>query len=683
MIKCLRVVCVFIIAAFTAAAAIGEAEGARFTLDGVIYETRGDELWVAGFDDEAETIVYRDKLDGQDVHVSWDYVYDAKIGEHVNLNTPKSVKTLVIDEGIVKLDDGFEWDTLETLKLPASLQVLGYGMFASPALKTIEVAEGSRYFSIYDGALVNLQTSELALYPAGRSVDSFTLPSVVKSVNSDIFSYETRIREIIVPEGVTKIESLHWALTESTERISLPASLTDMGMPINNTGSALKRIDVAPANPVYYSVEGVVYTRDGDFLCAYPTAQTKAMVVDDEFMRRIEAFTEVYGGFFYDNPLIEAAAFMTKELTEVPYAMFGACVSLRQVALPLNLKKIGDSSFENCLSLESIALPSGLEIIGSYSFFNCPKLKTVVIPDSVTEIGENAFFRPNERDDRKPDGPTLICKYDSAGFWYAFKNNLPWAEKPGDTPRLINFRALRGYPAAVISGETGSVTKLLEEPRANARSMGAYPNGVTVLVVEEKGEYARVRLHDYQGLEGYIPLDKLTLTDDLTGAIPITEVKNLGNRELPAKLSVYSAMDESSPATVVDLGIFDTLLVEDILGVWLYVHNEDESTRGFVRAQDVTAGVSDTYYSESPWDDYGVGYAIVVNPNSSDRLNLRQRPSVDSPSLGRYFNGTQVMLLGNSGNEWLRVLVDGKEGYMMWEYLRLVVWVNQLALSNG
>ncbi len=66
----------------------------------------------------------------------------------------------------------------------------------------------------------------------------------------------------------------------------------------------------------------------------------------------------------------------------------------------------------------------------------------------------------------------------------------------------------------------------------------------------------------------------------------------------------------------------------------------------------------------------GSKYAYVANPNSGDKLNLRESASKDSHVLGRYGNGTKVTLL-STGSTWCRVSVSGKTGYMMTRYLSL------------
>lgn len=498
MIKQWCALFVLAVLALSNAAMAGETGADSFTLDGVIYEDRGGELWVAGFDDDAETIVYREEVDGKVVNIEWNAIFDINTNQYIHLNNPGAVKTLVIDEGVTVIDKGFMWDTLETIKLPASLNDLAPGMFGYlSALKDIEVAQGNAKYGVFNGALVDIPAGELLLYPSARSVDSYTLPSVVKSVDFPAFNYDLYIREIVVPEGVTRIGSLRDFITAHTERLSLPASLAEWeGRTVYERGK-LSRIDVDPANPVFYSDDGIVFLRADDSLFAYPPAHSKALVIDDRYVEPVtnEYNSEEYG-FFYNNMTIESVAFETRKLTEIPAALFEGCTSLRQAALPLNLKKIGYAAFGYCLSLESIALPPGLEEIGESAFVNCSRLETVVIPDSVAKIGVGAFATHSSHARR----PTLICKKDSAGYWYAYQNGLPWAESPNDTPRLLSFDNMRGYPAAVVNGESGGTIGLLEQPSPNSRSVTALRNGATMLIDFADG-WSRVRV---DGKEGYM-----------------------------------------------------------------------------------------------------------------------------------------------------------------------------------
>jgi len=61
-------------------------------------------------------------------------------------------------------------------------------------------------------------------------------------------------------------------------------------------------------------------------------------------------------------------------------------------------------------------------------------------------------------------------------------------------------------------------------------------------------------------------------------------------------------------------------------------------------------------------------WAVVNNPNPVDRLNLREKQTASSGSLGKYYNGTPVRVISR-GKEWTQVDILGVRGYMMTKYL--------------
>lgn len=64
------------------------------------------------------------------------------------------------------------------------------------------------------------------------------------------------------------------------------------------------------------------------------------------------------------------------------------------------------------------------------------------------------------------------------------------------------------------------------------------------------------------------------------------------------------------------------------------------------------------------------GWAVVRNPDPADRLHLRVRPDRSAESLGKFYNGTPLRLLGQEG-DWTRVALgtEGPESWMMTRYL--------------
>lgn len=68
----------------------------------------------------------------------------------------------------------------------------------------------------------------------------------------------------------------------------------------------------------------------------------------------------------------------------------------------------------------------------------------------------------------------------------------------------------------------------------------------------------------------------------------------------------------------------------------------------------VLAGAAETWY--------------VTNPDSADRLNLRREAHTESESIGRFYSGTAVQVVGTSGS-FSSVRVGSLSGYMQTSYL--------------
>ncbi len=73
--------------------------------------------------------------------------------------------------------------------------------------------------------------------------------------------------------------------------------------------------------------------------------------------------------------------------------------------------------------------------------------------------------------------------------------------------------------------------------------------------------------------------------------------------------------------------------------------------------------------------DPPIAYGAVDNPNPQDRLNLRETPSINAKSFGRYYNGTLVYIMQYATDGWAKVLIGGEngdlQGYMQTKYLQI------------
>ena len=70
---------------------------------------------------------------------------------------------------------------------------------------------------------------------------------------------------------------------------------------------------------------------------------------------------------------------------------FYECDSLRQIALPDTIEKIGHHCFYACTSLESVQLPDSISEIGDGCFCGCTGLVSARLPEGLAEIPDSCF----------------------------------------------------------------------------------------------------------------------------------------------------------------------------------------------------------------------------------------------------------------------------------------------------
>ena len=146
---------------------------------------------------------------------------------------------------------------------------------------------------------------------------------------------------------------------------------------------ALESIEVDEENPIFKTVDGLLFSKDGTGLYCYPAGVRSEKYVVPECVTWIGG-----AAFGYNNHLVTVELPTTiKEL----HSTFWGCTNLEKINLPENLTYINAYTFTDCSSLKSIETPSGVTNMGEGVFRGCSSLESIVLPDNVSFIGGSAF----------------------------------------------------------------------------------------------------------------------------------------------------------------------------------------------------------------------------------------------------------------------------------------------------
>lgn len=227
----------------------------------------------------------------------------------------------------------------------------------------------------------------------------------ITSIGDYAFSYACVPRNYSIPDQITAIGD-HAFDSSGLQSITIPASVTTIGEKPFAYCYGLRSINVNDANPVFTSQDGVLFTKGGEELIAFPWGKsnknytipngTKSIGVsafsacklkEVVFPDTIETIDEAAFAYCYELESLD----LPDGVSEIGRNAFRSCIKLSSVHLPENLRRIDDGTFNDCRVLETLTLPQKLVSIGDNAFYGCHNLTELSLPDCLETIGANAF----------------------------------------------------------------------------------------------------------------------------------------------------------------------------------------------------------------------------------------------------------------------------------------------------
>lgn len=222
--------------------------------------------------------------------------------------------------------------------------------------------------AVLDGKIYVVDVMSSGLAPRSTeirsTIDGFSVPSY--TTDPRFIQYDGYDEIVYIPSSSTihklGVSAFSYGRHDETKvrDVYVPATLTEISDAAFQLVDTLKNVYVDSSNPNYKDIDGVLYSKDGSVLRAYPSG------------RDVKTYTVRDG------------------VEEVSRLSFYANKNLEKIVFPSSVKTIREKAFLANESLQEIVFSDQVTTIESKAFYET-NLHHVILPESVTSVGDDAF----------------------------------------------------------------------------------------------------------------------------------------------------------------------------------------------------------------------------------------------------------------------------------------------------
>ena len=346
---------------------------------------------------------------------------------------------VTISNGVTAIGDSAFSDCsgLTEVTIPDSVTIIGNRAFSGcSGLTEVEISHGVEviHVGVFEGCSgltkitvdsenVNyMSMNGLLLTKDGKTLKEgvngeVVIPSGVTVIDSRAFADRDGLTKVTIPAGVGIIGLEAFYGCDGLVDVAIPGSVTVIGERAFATCSRLMNISVETGNKVYSSRNGMLLTKDGTFLIQGVNGEV-------EFPPCVRMIgTQAFEGCSGLTRLV-----IPESVTNIASRAFAYYRGLTDVMIPDDIQFVGDDAFGNCGRLANVTMPVCLVERSGYfgsapragNVFNSTGIENATLAEGATCIGAYALaWTFNDKTVPAhvtiPNSVTSIC---NGAFWY-------------------------------------------------------------------------------------------------------------------------------------------------------------------------------------------------------------------------------------------------------------------------
>ncbi len=263
--------------------------------------------------------------------ISFDYIFEPGAFDGCS-----DFITVRIHEGITEIGEGAfnACSNLREVIIPASVdKIIDKSFLNCSKLQSFCVAEDNSEYCSIDGVIFTKNKEKLLIYPEGRTDQIYQIPDGVKTIASNAFSRCTYLTSVITSESSEIIEDFAFCSCLSLKSVYISKNVNEIQSSAFLENLQFSSFEVNAENNTYKSVDGVLFSKNGETIVQYPCGKN---------------------GEDYQIP---------EGVKTIEHGAFCMCQFLKHLRLPQSIQIIKGGSISKNQSLETIYIPKNAETI--------------------------------------------------------------------------------------------------------------------------------------------------------------------------------------------------------------------------------------------------------------------------------------------------------------------------------